>query len=322
MVNKALSWQPMKNIIFYVEPDWAFGSVHHELAKRLRPYGFNCMVLAWNKSYTREEMIELDKVADLYVTTPHGWRFLGYDYQTVAPEKCAIVTHAKLDMTELIHYHGHDDFYQFKAYSCVSEWLRGVSKDLGINRDTALTPVAINYDLFRAEPPEKLTTLGYAGSFHSREEFSQNQIASNLAQPKYHKRGYLVKEIAEKLGLDFKIAQWYHNTYVTMPGYYRSIDCLIAPSTEEGAGLPVMEAGAAGRLVIGTSVGHWPQKIREYGGIEVPISEKEFVEQTCEHLNYYIAHPKEYREKCYAIREHARTYDWSYVIDSWVELLK
>lgn len=311
----------MKNIVFYVEPDWAFGSVHHELGRRLRPYGFNCMLLAWNKSYTREEMIELDKVVDLYVTTPHGWRFLGYDYQTVAPEKCAVVTHAKLDMTELIHYHGMDDYYKFYKYACVSEWLIGVSKSLGIERETLLTPVAINYDLFYAEPSEKLTTLGYAGSYHEKTEFSKDQVASDLAQPKYHKRGYLVREIADKLKLNFKIAQKYHNTFVTMPGYYRSIDCLISPSTEEGAGLPVMEAGAAGRLVIGTPVGHWPQKVKGYGGIEVPIPEREFVEKTCDVLNYYITHPKEYRDRCYNIREHARTYDWANVIESWVDLL-
>ena len=146
-------------------------------------------------------------------------------------------------------------------------------------------------------------------------------MASQLAQPKYHKRGYLVREIAEKLGLNYKVAQWYHNTYVTMPGFYRSIDCLIAPSTEEGAGLPVMEAGASGKLVIGTSVGHWPQKIKEFGGIEVPIPEEEFVEKTIETLSYYIANPAAYRDRCYQIREHARTYAWAHVIDSWVELL-
>ena len=311
----------MKKIVFYVEPDWAFGSVHHELAKYLRPYGFDCRLLAWNTSYTREEMYELNEVTDLFVTTPHGWRFLGYDYQTVQPEQCAIVSHAKLDMTELIHYHGYDDFNRFHSYSCVSEWLRGVSRDLGIQREPSLTPVAINYDLFYGEPSRELKTLGYAGSFHERTEFSNAQVASQLAQPKYHKRGYLVREIAEKLGLNYKVAQWYHNTYVTMPGFYRSIDCLIAPSTEEGAGLPVMEAGASGKLVIGTSVGHWPQKIKEFGGIEVPIPEEEFVEKTMETLSYYIANPAAYRDRCYQIREHARTYDWAHVIDSWVELL-
>ena len=84
----------MKKVVFYFEPNWAFGTVHYEMIKYLWEYGFDCHLLPWNTSYTRQEMEELDSTVDLYVTTPHGWRFLGYNYGTVAPEKCAIVSHA------------------------------------------------------------------------------------------------------------------------------------------------------------------------------------------------------------------------------------
>jgi Glycosyl transferases group 1 len=312
----------MKRVVFYVEPDWAFGAVHNELMKWFRIYGYDCRILPWNKSYTLEAMRELDNVTDLWLTTPHGWRFLGYDYCCTVPEKCAVIGHAKIDMAEVIHYHGYGDFDKFYSYACVSPWLSQVSKDLGIQREAKVTPVAINYNMFYGEPSEKLTTLGYAGKFEERNAFTPEQIFSDLAQPKYHKRGYLVREIAERLGLNFKVAEHYHRSFVTMSGYYRSVDCLLIPSTEEGAGLPAMEAGAAGKLVIGTPVGHWKTRITDAGGIEVPIPEDEFVGKTIEYLNYYIAHPKEYRDKCYQIREHARTYDWAKVIDSWVNQVK
>lgn len=319
----------MKRVIFYIEPEWAFGVIHHELAKYLHTYQINCRLLPWNKSYTLDEMRELDQVTDLYVTTPHGWRFLGYDYRSAPPEKCVIVNHSKLDMIDLMHYYGTEDFNKFYKYSSVSKWLQGVSKELGILRESEYSPLGINYDWFFGEPSDRLTTLGYGGTYHGRSNNSQTIDPKSVDPTTYFtstitdlKRSYLVKEIAEKLGLNFKVAQHYHNTYVTMPGYYRSIDCLISPSTEEGAGLPVLEAGAAGKLVIGTPVGHWNERIKEFGGIEAPIPENEFVEKTTEILSYYIAHPKEYRDRCYQIREHAKTYDWSHVVNYWVDLLK
>jgi hypothetical protein len=55
----------MKKIIFYVEPNWAFGSIHSELAKYLWSSGFDCKILPWNQSYTWAEMQELNDVCDL-----------------------------------------------------------------------------------------------------------------------------------------------------------------------------------------------------------------------------------------------------------------
>lgn len=54
---------------------------------------------------------------------------------------------------------------------------------------------------------------------------------------------------------------------------------MIIASTEEGAGLPALEAAAAGRLVISTPVGHWPERAGSEKGITVPIEESAFTEQ-------------------------------------------
>jgi len=311
----------MKRVVFYFEPNWAFGTVHYELFKYLWEHGFNCHLLPWNKSYTREEMLELNETTDLFVTTPHGWRFLGYDYQTVPPEKCVIISHAKLDMTELIHHHGKEDFDKFYKYGAVSSWLVDISKQLGISREAELTPVAVNCNTFYSPPNDRLQVVGYTGSYHAKQEFSDDQVRSELAQPKYHKRGWLVAEAVQRAGLEFKVAQPYHNSFIAMPGFYKRVDGVIAASTEEGAGLPVMEAGAAGKLVISTPVGHWNERIGESGGHAVPIPEEEFLEKTVELLVYYKNNPDKYKQKCLEIQHHAQSYDWKHVIDRWVRIL-
>lgn len=311
----------MKRVVFYFEPNWAFGTVHYELFKYLWGYGFNCQLLPWNKSYTREEMLELNETTDLFVTTPHGWRFLGYDYKTVPPEKCVIISHAKLDMTELLHFHGKEDFNKFYKYGAVSSWLVEVSKSLGIDRVAELTPVAVNCNTFYSPPNDRLQVVGYTGSYHAKQEFSDEQVGSDLAQPKYHKRGWLVAEAVRRAGLEFKVAQPYHNSFITMPGFYKKVDAIVAASTEEGAGLPVMEGGAAGKLVISTPVGHWNERIGDLGGHSVPIPEAEFLEKTVELLVYYKNNPDKYRQRCLEIQHHAQTYDWKYVIDKWVSIL-
>jgi glycosyltransferase involved in cell wall biosynthesis len=311
----------MKRVVFYFEPNWAFGTVHYELCKYLYGYGFDCRLLPWNKSYTYEEMRELNDTTDIFVTTPHGWRFLGYDYKTVKPEQCVIISHAKLDMTELIHYHGYDDFNRFKRYACVSDWLVNLSAELGIQRPAELTPVAINYNAFYSKPNDSLRTVGYAGSFHGKDEFAAADIQSALAQPKYHKRAWLVQEATERAGLTFIPAGPYHNSFVTMPGFYKRVDAVIAASTEEGAGLPVMEGGAAGKLIISTPVGHWNTRITEAGGHAVPTDDVGFVEKTTELLSYYKNNPEKYRQRCLEIQHHAQSYDWKYVIDKWVDIL-
>jgi glycosyltransferase involved in cell wall biosynthesis len=224
-------------------------------------------------------------------------------------------------MTELIHHHGYEDFDRFRRYGCVSQWLVDLSKELGIERPAELTPVAINYNTFYSTPNDNLKVVGYTGSFHRKEEFAQDMVASDLAQPKYHKRGWLVEEAVKRAGLEFRVAQQYHNSFITMPGFYKGIDAVIAASTEEGAGLPVMEGGAAGKLVIGTNVGHWAQRIGDAGGHAVPVAEDEFLEKTVEILSYYKDNPNKYRQRCLEIQEHAKSYDWKHVIDKWVSIL-
>jgi glycosyltransferase involved in cell wall biosynthesis len=135
------------------------------------------------------------------------------------------------------------------------------------------------------------------------------------------KRPWLVEQAVKQAGLELKLAHGYHNSYVTMPGYYPTVDALIVASTEEGAGLPALEASAAGRLVISTPVGLW-QNNSGNTGHTVPIEESEFLAETVKLLEFYKNEPAAYRDKCLATQQHARSYDWSQVISDWVGLLR
>lgn len=299
----------MKNVVFFTEPEWAFGAIHYELAKHLFQYGFNCQLLSWQKGYTIKEMEELDTVTDLYLTNPHGYRFLVHNFARVRPNKVVVVTHGKMDLDDLISHHGLDDFARFRRFAGVSEWMSDIALSKGITRPMEIAPLGINYNSYWSSPSFQLRTVGYAGAWNP------NNVHHSV------KRVNLITEAVRLAGLDFKPSESYNNTYITMPGFYRSVDAVIIASTEESAGLPALEAGAAGKLVITTPVGHYTTKITSLGADCVPIDEKLFLEQTVKLLTQYKADSNLYKQRCLAIQEHAKTYDWQHVIDKWIDLL-
>lgn len=284
----------------YTEPEWAFGSIHYELTKHLYSHGVNATVLNWERSYTHQEIQELAANTDYFHSSPYGINLLIKNYG-IRPEQCVATVHAKWDLNHLVEY-GPNFVNRLHGYTVVSEWLVEQSMVAGIARVPCVTPVAINYDTFWHEPSQQLRSIGFAGS--------TTGVHVNI------KRLWLIEQVAKNLGLELKLAHGYHNSYVTMAGYYPTVDALLVASTEEGAGLPALEASAAGRLVISTPVGLWRTRRGPKDHI-VPIDEQEFVEQTTKLLKYYMENNDSYRDHCLTTQQHAKTYDWSQVISSW-----
>ena len=129
--------------------------------------------------------------------------------------------------------------------------------------------------------------------------------------------GELAEAAAREVGLGFKVAGSTRNQirFEDMPDFCRTVDAVVTSSNGEGAGLTVIEAAAAGRLVIGTPVGHFPRKAYEGGGIIAPVDAKKFKSFTANTLRYYKENPQAYVDKCHAIQDAARKFDWCYVID-------
>jgi len=292
-----------RRVAMFTEPEWAFGAIHYELTKYLFAHGVSASVLNWERRYTLQEIQELAANVDFFHSSPYGIDILIKSYG-VAPEQCVATAHARWDLNHVVEY-DKDVFDRLHGYTVVSDWLVGESEQRGIKRVPTVTPVAINYNSFYCQPSTQLRTVGYAGAIGGVHE----QI----------KRYWLIEQAARNAGLDYKVASGYHNSYVTMAGFYPTIDALIVASTEEGAGLPALEASAAGRLVISTPVGIWLHKSGNTGHT-VPIEERQFVEETTALLTYYKNNKEAYIEKCQSTQTHARYYDWEQVIDNWVKV--
>jgi hypothetical protein len=295
------------NIVFFTETKWAFGQIHNSLCKRLLPYGINAEVLDFFTQYTREEMLAISDNTEYFVTTPVGvgW-LLQYD---IPPQKIKSVAHAQWDILLSNSQIGTEVYKDLAGYGVVSVTLKEKSFDFGISRIPAVLNMGIEFDRFYAPVSQSLNKVGYAAAFESR-NFAGEEI----------KRGRLVQTACDKVGLPLIRPQTH---YLGMPSFYKSVDAVVMSSTEEGAGLPMLEAAAAGKLCIGTPVGYFRENSRALrGGFAVHMAEDLFVQDVVGVLNYSKAYPEEYRKVCTDIQEYAREhYDWSKHIDKWVVFL-
>lgn len=308
----------MKKILFYIDHEWSLGSIHIELVKEFYLRGINSHILStWNQ-YTKEEIFEILDCYDYIYTTPIGYSNLSMlcNFQ-IPKEKFIVIAHATVDLKIWLQSFGIDDCNHVHSFGVVSNFLKDKSIEYGLRKIPNICRLGVNFDKFYTPARTKLNTIGYASTYWER-----NTIPDHLKHdPCSFKRAYLAKEISEVVGLDFKIAQKYHNSYVTMPGYYKKIDTLIMPSSEEGASMPVLEAAASGCLVISTPVGHVPERVGDLGADILDVEENSFINSSIQLINRYKQNDDMFFKRCCQIQEHARTYDWKYVIEDWINMV-
>lgn len=300
-----------RRVVFFIHTEWALGSIHYELAKAIYS-DIDVTLLSWDTGYTYQEIVELDAVTDLFVTLPSAAKILIKDYK-INPSKISLIGHGISDFHQFLNELPAEYMDNINQLGVVSEKLKSQVIELGFTKIPQVLNVGVNTNRYFCKSATELKTVGYGSKFVRLDGHTTSDW----------KRGYLAAYCANQAGLEFKTAEGYHNSFVTMAGFYSQIDCLIVSSTEEeAAGLPALEAGAAGRLVITTPVGHASDyALTTKGGIGVPIDKDQFIESTINILNYYKQHPREFADKCAAIQEHARCYDWDVCKDSWIEFL-
>lgn len=297
----------MIKVLFYTQNRWALGSVHTGLIKELYKNNVYANLLDWSKGYTLKEFKLLNKKYDIFVTQPDAVHLLlSWD---IPPEKIVTIAHGQWDLLLALQNNGYNFFNQIRGYCVISKILQKKSKEFGINRIPNITPIGIHFDNFYSNIPDKLSVVGYAGQKECLNFYKQEIKRANLITQAVS----YVDDIELMTHEDFN--------FLCMPGYYENIDCLIMASTEEAGGLPVMEAAAAGRLVMGTYVGYFEDNADKGGGIGLPMDAKEFVNKTKELLIFYRDSPVEYQHKCQSIQQYAKeNYDWSKVINFWLEI--
>ena len=277
------------------------------MCKYLWDKGFDCNLLPWNRKFHTQELAEFEDCYDLLVTTPTAWTYLKNNLN-YNPSKIVMVAHGEKDLKDFLEGSRQEEFELFYQYAVVSNWLKDKSKELGIDKIPKVINLGINTRRYDQPISQRLETVGYAGTF-------------NVRHPSEVKRPHLIQIAVEKAGLKLKIAEHVNYSFVTMPGFYNSVDAIMLASQMEGAGLPMLEAGAAGRLVISTPVGHWNEKVTDKGGIALPMDENLYIEKAVDVLTFYKNNPEAYRKKCQEIKDHSDSYDWRHVIDNWVDLL-
>lgn len=302
-----------KRILFFMADSWSFGRFFTELTKYLFPYDLDCILLDYSKLYNYNEFNDLASLCDYVVTNPSGIKVLpGYG---VPIEKSIMIMFHSVDVYDVKRFNLP---IQNVAKCCaISEDVRSLCTDFPVPVSTV--EFGINTASFKSRPSTELKTVGFGGIWLTREQ-TQAAIAQNNLEPKIYKRGYLAAEAAAECGLNFIPAINYD--FQLMPGYYTSVDALLCCSTDEGASGSVLEAGAAGKLVITTNVGGWESYVTEKGAHGLPVQETEFKKQAVELLNFYKNNPKAYQERCNEIQEYScKKYELENVIGSWVKLL-
>jgi glycosyltransferase involved in cell wall biosynthesis len=297
-------------VLIYGYPQWSHGRVYYDLCKQLHRRGYIVDILNWQENHAAY-IAELIPFYNLFMTALDGVRTLT-DVHGVPYDKVIALSHHEMDIRMLIEQKEVEVFDKFANYGVVSEFLYCASLMKGVPRVPKVVSLGINFAEFYSKISERLSTVGYASSMSAKTYGIE------------WKRGVLAEAAASEAGLEFRVAGSTGNqtSFHEMPEFYRSVDAVLTSSISEAAQLPVMEAAAAGRLVIGTPVGHFPRKAYEGGGILAPIEAGKFKAFTVETLRYYKDNPAAYRDKCHSIQEAARKFDWKYTIDEWVELIE
>lgn len=261
----------------------------------------------WNHPFNDSERADLESQYDAFVTTPGSAITLLRSLFKVPYEKIIGIAHGRYDLEYGISQG--NEFDQLKNFAGVSPDLYAYARELGINRPMEILRNGLHFDYFYQHPAEGLRVLGYSGAFRY-ENFNKDTDI---------KRGFLVKQVAERVGIPFKPAP--PQTYLTMPQYYSQVDTVLVSSLEESCGLPLMEAAASGRVPMSTPVGI-ARDDKNYPGIVLPFDEGEYVEQAIEQILYYSRSPNAFRADCKKVQEYAKeNYDWPKVIDQWLNVL-
>ena len=222
----------------------------------------------------------------------------------VPRNKIIAIAHHEKDIIFGVENFGTSLYEEIRGYGVIHEHLVGVSRNAGIARVPVIVPNGLDFDYYYSPISEGLKTLGYAGA-----------IAGGMSDGSDFKRTYLLNPIADAVNLPLKTHDRMY--YMCVAGYYETIDSLLVTSKYEGCGLPAMEAAAAGRLVIAAQAGSFDGS----SGLLCRTPDEEFKADAITHLEK-CKDPAIYKENCERAQQYARdNYDWSHVIDRYVELL-
>ena len=308
---KANAASKATKILIYGYPAWSHGRVYYDICKHLYSKGYIVDIINWQANHA-SYMAELISYYDIFICALDGVRTLVEVYG-VPTAKILGLSHHALDIRVLIDQMGVEIFERLAGYGVVGYQLYDASVIFGVRRHPLVVHLGVNFDELCTDIPERLETLGYAGSF-SQQSLDGIEL----------KRGALAEKAAREAGLDFKVAGSTADqiSFHDMPAFYKSVDAVLVSSVTEGAGLPAREGAAAGRLVISTPVGDFPLRASQGLGIVAPIESHKYKKFVTATLKYYKDNPTAFADICRKTQDAARQLDWQYMIGDWMELIE
>jgi glycosyltransferase involved in cell wall biosynthesis len=296
-------------IAFFIESQWAFGSIHTYLIKELYKKDIDADLIDWNSTYSQEDWKSFNQIYDTFVTVTCSSISVLLNFG-IPYEKIIAISHGYYDIFFLEKKHL-DNLHKMKKIGAINKNLKPYIEEMNTNVNVTVLQNGINFDRFYNNIPNNLSSIGYAGTFNSTEK---DHYIENW------KRGYLAERLCNDTDIKFVRNSSLH--YLAMPNFYSQVDSIIVSSTEiEACGLPLMECAAAGRLPISANVGittnfNYPP------GIILPIEEENFIKNGIDIISDLKSNPQKFKQKCKEAQEFAYTYyDWSYVIDDWIKFL-
>jgi len=294
-----------RSVLFFIENAWAFGQIHNALIKRFWERGIYAHILDWRSSYSATEIEYLRQKFQVWYTIPQALPHLLHTF-AIPKNRIVTVAHNDTDIHQCVQTSGAEVFDELKAYGVINPTLVESSKQFGVQRIPDVVLNGIDFDHFYSKASNSLRVVGYAGAlFHER------------PSGKDFKRKHLVSKTLDGLPLEFRDHTFMH--HLCMAGFYESIDALLLPSDYEACGLPMLEATAAGRLVLcSAGVGYFDGNF----GIPLRLPEDEWVEDAKAAL---LAHrdPTIYKQACERSQAYARDhFDWRTRVEAWVKLIE
>ena len=293
---------------FICEEGWSIENVYMGLTKELHKYGIDTHIyyVGWNhqvRKYTSKYSIyEWTKIFNNfdYIVASTGPDFIDYYNEISLPrEKTILVLHAPWEIPQMVDVYGVKFLEQFASIISVSGRCIEGAKKLGVTTNIDLVQNGILFNRYYLPPAEKLINVGYPYPFITSHPWKRTKLAGMIDG------GVAIPET--KLH------------YSTMRQFYKNIEAIVYFSTTvEACGLCIMEASAAGRLVMSTNMGIL-EDLPESPVVRLRMEDDEVIEDINKLVRIFKLYPDLYRQKCNIIQEFAREYyDWSYAVKSWI----